>query len=196
MNPRNQAGITLVELLVIIGIIVILATLPLHQSPSPAFFAKAQMAQSLSNMKQIHLTCQQMALDGETTGDKNLGWPGTYATWGAWATNVVPGYLSKNDFCKIVSAPGFIVPTGKLPRMNETAVRLYAVTKDSPTNAVLLTSANFTNTPTGGEPLSPAAKPFGDKGFVVFRKGGDGAFLRTTDVGQTNLIGSFVPMCR
>jgi len=80
--------------------------------------------------------------------------------------------------------------------MNETAVRLYAVTDNSPTNAVLLTSANFMNTPTGGEALNPSAKPFGDKGFVVFRKGGDGAVLRPNQVGQTNLIGSFVPLCR
>lgn len=194
MNHRNQAGITLVELLVIIGIILILFLV--HTPGHGGSISKAQMIQSLSNMKQIHLTCQQMALDGETTGDPSLGWPGSYATFDKWATNVVPGYLSKNDFCKIVSAPGFIVPAGKLPRMNETAVRLYAVTKDSPTNAVLLTSANFTNTPTGGEPLSPAAKPFGDKGFVVLRKNGDGSLMFPRQVGQTNVIGSFVPMCR
>jgi hypothetical protein len=80
--------------------------------------------------------------------------------------------------------------------MNETAVRVYAVTKDSQSNAVLFSSANFTNTPIGGEPLSPAAKPFGNKGFVVFRKSGDGSFYRPKDVGKTNIIGSFVPMCR
>ena len=147
-------------------------------------------------MKQIQLTCQQMALDGVTTGDKTLGWPGTYASWGALVTNVVPGYLSTNDLCKTLSAQGVIVPTGKLPRMNDTAVRLYAVTKDSPANAVLLTSANFTNTPTGGEPLNPSAKPFGNKGFVVFRKGGDGGVYLPKQIGQTTHIGSFIPICR
>ena len=157
---------------------------------------KYGMTEALSHMKQIHLICQQMVLDGETTSDKRLGWPGSYASFGAWTAEVVPEYLSTNDFCKILSAPGFIVPAGKLPRMNEMAVRLYAVTRDSPTNAVLLTSAKFTNTPTGGEPLSPSAKPFGDKGFVVLRKGGDGGVYRPNQVGQTNIIGSFVPMCR
>ena len=147
-------------------------------------------------MKQLQMTCEQMALDGVTTGDESLGWPGTYATWGAWAGKVVPEYLSTNDFCKILSVHGFIVPPGKLPRMNETAVRLYAVTKDSPASAVLLTSANFTNTPMGGEPLNPSARPFGNKGFVVFRKGGDGSVYLPKQVGKTNLIGSFVPMCQ
>ena len=137
-----------------------------------------------------------MALDSVTTGDKTLGWPGTYDTWGAWATNVVPGYLSTNDFCKILSGPGIIVSPRKLPQMSETALRLYAVDDGSPTNAVLLTSANFTNTPAGGEPLNAAAKPYGKKGFMVFRKGGDGAVYLPSQVGQTNIIGSFVPLCR
>ena len=185
---------TLTELLVIVGIVLVLAFV-WYPEPSPRLM-KYGMTESLSNMKQIHLTCQQMALDSETTGDTNLGWPGSYASFGAWVSSVVPGYLSTNDLCKILSAPGFLVPPGKIPRMNETAVRLYAVTKDSPTNAVLLTSANFTNTPTGGEPLDPAAKPFGSKGFVVFRKGGDGAVLLPNKTGQTNIIGSFVPLCR
>ena len=114
-----------------------------------------------------------------------------------WAAQILKGgYLTTNDLCKLLSAPGYIVPPGKIPPMNETAVRLYAVTKDSPTNAVFLTSANFTNTPLGGEPLNPSAKPFGNKGFVVFRKGGDGTILLPKAVGQTNAIGSFVPMCR
>lgn len=194
MNPRNQAGITLVELLVIIGIIFVLWSLSIP--PVTAGPTKATLTQSLSNMKQLHLTCQQMALDGVTTGDKNLGWPGDYPGFEVWVTNVVPAYLSTNDFCKIVSGPGIAVPPGKLPRLDEMAVRVYAVTQDSPTNAVLLTSANFTNTLAGGEALNPSAKPFGNKGFVVFRKGGDGGVYLPSQVGQTNLIGSFVPMCR
>jgi len=194
MNPRNQAGITLVEVIVCVVVVGVLCSLAIP-SVGPGY-PKSPLTQSLNTMRQLHLTCQQMALDGVTTGDKTLGWPGTYATWGAWATNVVPGYLSTNDFCKILSAQGVIVPPGKIPRMNETAVRVYAVTDNSPTNAVLLTSANFTNTPTGGEPLRPSAKPFGDKGFLVLRKGGDGGVYRPNQVGQTNIIGSFVPMCR
>jgi len=38
--------------------------------------------------------------------------------------------------------------------------------------------------------------PFGNKGFVVFRKAGDGAILMPKQVGQTNVIGAFAPLCR
>jgi len=44
--------------------------------------------------------------------------------------------------------------------------------------------------------MDPSAKPFGNKGFVVFRKGGDGGVYLPKQVGQTNLIGAFVPLCR
>jgi hypothetical protein len=80
--------------------------------------------------------------------------------------------------------------------MADTAVRVYAVTKDSPADAVLFTSANFTNTPTGGNTLDPSAKPYGKRGFVVFKKGGHGTNLLPKQVGKTNVIGSFVPLCR
>ena len=154
------------------------------------------MTSSLENMKTLHLVTQQMALDGVSKGDTNLGWPGG-GSFSNWTAQIVKGgYLTTNDLCKMLSAAGCFVPPGKIPPMNETAVRVYAITKDSTGDAVFLTTANFTNTPTGGEALNPAAKPFGNKGFVVFRKGGDGSVYLPKQVGKTNLIGSFVPMCR
>ena len=109
---------------------------------------------------------------------------------------MVPAYLSTNDLCTLLSVPGLIVPPCKIPPMSETAVRVYAVTKESPGDTVIFSSANFTNTPTGGDALDVTSKPFGTNGFAVFRKGGDGAFYRPKDVGQTNVIGSFAPLCR
>jgi Tfp pilus assembly major pilin PilA len=196
MNSRTQAGITWVEVLVIIVIIFVLWSLSIPAVTST--LEPGQMTQALSNMKQLHIAAQHMALDGETTGNTNLGWPGDIGgSFKNWAAQIVKGgYLTTNDLCKLLSARGVIVPAGKIPPMNETAVRVYAVTKNSPYDAVFLTSANFTNTPTGGEALNPSAKPFGNKGFVVFKKGGDGAILQSKKVGQTNVIGSFVPMCR
>ena len=196
MNARNQAGITWVEVLVIIGILFVLWSMALPLVSS--LLTKAQMTKSLENMKTLHLVAQEMEMDGSKTGNTNLGWPGdTGGSFSNWASQIVKGgYLTTNDLCKMLSAAGCIVPSGKIPPMNETAVRVYAVTKDSEGDAVTFTSANFTNTPAGGEALNPSAKPYGDKGFVVFRKGGDGAILRPNQIGQTNLIGSFVPMCR
>jgi len=203
MNPRNQAGLTLVEFIVIIGIILILAFLPLCNIDHSAK-GRMTMMQSSSNMRQLHLVAQQMAIDGFRAGDTNLGWPGDLGgSFTNWTTQLLKcGYLTTNDLCKLLSARGLIVPPGKVPAMNDTAVRIYAVCKDSPVDAVLFTSANFTNTPTGGEALSPSAKPYGNEGFVVCRKGGYGSIglygsvYLPRQVGQTNIIGSFVPLCR
>ena len=196
MNARNQAGMNLLEVLVIISIIGVLCSLAIPAvSAGPS---KAKYTASLSNMRQLQLTAEQMALDGLKTTNTNLGWPGdTGGSFTNWTDQILKGgYLTTNDLCKLLSAPGYIVPPGKIPPMNETAVRLYAVTKDSPNDAVLFASGNFTNTPTGGEPLSPSAKPYGNKAFVVFRKGGDGGVYLPRQIGKTNIIGSFVPMCR
>ncbi len=195
MNHHNEAGIVF-EVFLCVVIILFLCSLALPRVGSG--IARSHETHVLSNMKQLHLVCQQMALDGVTTGDKILGWPGdTGGTFSNWAFQVVKGeYLTTKDLCYLLSGPGVIVPPGKIPQMNDTAVRLYAVDDRSQTNAVLLTSANFTNKPTGGEALNPSAKPFGDRGFVLFRKEGSGSILLPKQVGQTNIIGSFAPMCR
>ncbi len=153
------------------------------------------MTRTLSNAKQLQLVTRQMEIDGVSTGDTALGWPGdTGGTFTNWAHQLVPAYLSTNDFCKLLSAPGVVVRLGKIPsKMGDGALIVYAVSTNSPDNTVFLTSRNFTNTPTGGLPLEERATPYGTKGFMVFRKGGDGAILQSRQVGKTNLIGSFVP---
>lgn len=189
MKKSRSLAFTLIELLVVISIIGILAALALPAITGA--LVRGQMTQTLSNMKQLHLGTQQMALDASTTGDTNLGWPGdTGATWAAWSTNLVPSYLGTNDFAKMISAPGVVAPAGTAPNsQTKSAVIVYSVTENSSGTEVFLTSANFTNTTTGQASLSKTAKPFGDKGFVVFRKGGDGAILLPRQTTATNIIG-------
>jgi prepilin-type N-terminal cleavage/methylation domain-containing protein len=198
---RSLRGFTLIELLVVISIIAILASLAIPAVTGA--LVRGQMTQTLSNLKQLHLVAQTMALDSTTTGDTNIGWPGDIAdkTWAGWITNVVPGYMKTNDMAKMLSAPGITVPaTATLSALkpgvkeNGRAIILYKVTETNSPNTVLFSSANFTNSAQGGSKLESSSLPFGDKGFLVFRKGGDGGVLQSRQVGATftNVIGEFV----
>ena len=197
MNPRREAAFTWLELLVclsIAGILIALALPSITVGPT----RPGQMTQSLSNMKQLLMATQQMVLDGETTANTNLGWPGeTGGTFTNWARQLVPAYLSTNDFCKLLSAAGKIVPRDKMPEsMSNSAVLVYAVSNKSPSDTVLFSSANFIHSPSGSSALNATNKPFGNKGFVIFHKGGDGAILLPKQVRATNIIGAYAPLCR
>ena len=189
----NRFGFTLIELLVVISIIAILASLALPAITGA--LVRGQQTQTLNNMKQLHLASQQMALDATTTGDTNLGWPGdTGGSWATWATNLVGGnYLSTNDFKKLITAPG-VTPTADTPDTpGKSALVVYAVSENSESATVFLSSANFTNSAQGGTAPTATAKPYGNKGFLVYRKGGDGTILQNRQVGTayTNLIGQY-----
>jgi type II secretory pathway pseudopilin PulG len=196
IGRQTESAFTWIEALVSLSVIAVLAVLVL-----PALTYRGcggPMTSTLSNLKQLHLATQSMAIDGIAMSNSKLQWPGDReGTYSAWVDTIVPAYLSTSDFCKLSTAPGKNVPVGKLPaRMSDGAVLVYAAREDSKGDAVFLSSANFTNTPEGGLPLDVKAKPFGDKGFVVFRIGGDGAILLEKQVGETNKIGSFVPLLR
>lgn len=184
----RSLGFTLIELLVVISIIGILASLAIPAVTGA--LVRGQMTGQVSNLKQLHLATQSMALDGSTTGDTNLGWPADIgASWAAWATNIVGGkYMSTNDFAKMISAPGVIVSATANPGSpGKSAVILYNVGESSENAVVFLSSANFTNGST--TTLSATAVPFANKGFTVFRKGGDGAVLLEKQAAQSNIVG-------
>ncbi len=181
----------------LVGLAVLVLLFGITWSAVQPSLIRCKVDKRLSNLKQLHLATQQMALDGISSGSKDLGWPGdTGGTFTNWVHRLVPDYLSTNDFAKAMSGPGLIQRLGEIPQQKNCAALVYAVREESPGETVFLTSANFTNTPTGGAPPQPATKPYGEKLFVVFRKAGDGAILQSKQVGQTNLIGSYVPLLR
>jgi hypothetical protein len=152
--------------------------------------------QSLSNLKQLQIAAQQMAEDYAANGQS--AWPGdTGGTFAHWASNLVQGgYLTTNDFCKLVSGPGRICPPHEMPGFTTSAVLVYAVRANSPTNTLFLSTANFTNTPSGGLKPLAQAKPYGKTIFTVMRKDGTGDMLQGRQAGNPRLIGEFAPLCR
>jgi prepilin-type N-terminal cleavage/methylation domain-containing protein len=191
---KRLTAFTLIELLVVISIIAILASLALPAITGA--LARGQMTQSVSNMKQLHLVSQQIALDGSTSGDTNLAWPGDLPekTWEAWAGIVTNGYMTVADFAKMCSAPPITANTNTIVSGSAAGVSRaivgYQVSETNDSAVVLFSSSNFTNK---AAPVAPVAsgKPFGNKGFVVFRKGGDGGILQVNQATNTNIVGGF-----
>ena len=157
------------------------------------------MAQSVSNLKQLQLVAQQMALDGSTTGDTNLAWPGDLPTavrnWAGWAGIVTTnGYMTLSDLTKMCTAAGITASSTTIisdsTSGSNRAVIAYQATELSDASVVIFSSSNFTN---GSTPTVPSAtsRPYGNKGFVVFRKGGDGAVLQVNQATNTSVVGGF-----
>jgi len=192
LKRRSCIGISAVETIVGIVIIFVFFTMAYYVMAS---WSKPTAMRAIVNSRRLYDATQAMYLDGVKGGDTNLSWPGdSDGKFSTWAKSLVPSYLSTNEFCNFLSLRNLEVKTGKIPLMKDTALRVYGVRSNSGDRAVFLTSANFTNSPTGGDPFASHARLFRDDGFVVFRKGGDGRFYRWKEAGNTNTIGSYVPM--
>lgn len=200
-HRRGESGLTWVEALIAVVVIAVLLALVMSAN---GHGHRASYTKMLSNMKQLQMATQQMAQDGSTTGEAGLSWPGTNG-YQYWVTNLVPAYVSTNDFRRLLGAPvrdGMIAEVGRWwtgrPGLasvaaNTNAVLVYGVAEESDGNTVFLSSANFLNTPTGGVWRSNVDLLSG-RCFVVFHKWGDGAVLRPRQVGNTNYVGGFVPL--
>jgi len=200
MKNRVRAlhAFTLIELLVVISIIAILAALAIPAVTGA--LTRGQLTGSLNNARQLFLATQTMAMDAFATGE-GAGWPGDNiinSDWNAYMEQLTIGkYLTPADLRKICSAPGVQQPSGddSLPTVSGLAV--YAVTDSSASDDIFCSTANWTGPV---EELQPSSVPFGDKGFMVFRKGGDGSVYRpaqanSTIVGDTeNIAAQIAPL--
>jgi type II secretory pathway pseudopilin PulG len=177
---------------VVISIIALLAALAI-----PAItggLTRAQLTQALNNARQIYIAAQTMALDSVTDNDPNLGWPGTLLTSGSSVQNVADyvsrlvnyDYLKEGDL-KVFACAG--VPAAfRLQDFNggtNCAFKIYAVTEQDSGTAVLLATKNYTY----NSALDATLTPFGEKGFVIFRKGGDGSILKRQQAKTIQLVG-------
>jgi len=131
-----------------------------------------------------------MALDGNSNADTNYQWPGDYTAPAITSLEVYSSklvtnqYLKTGDLAKLLSGPGAIVgatsstdPTTGVVTVTLTGtpgLKVYEIHDGDSANTIFAVSANYIyNTA-----LPAAASPFGDKGFVVMRKGGNALSLR------------------
>lgn len=210
MKTHRTNAFTLIELLVVISIIAILASFAVPAMTGALL--KAQMTQSVNNAKQIHLATFSMSTDRSTTGDQNLGWPGDLeavqqapgggggaspgstgpvTTVSAFVNRLVAyDYLKAADVGKVFTAPGIIPWSGVGPfdgNLNS-AFKIYKVTESDGGATIFLATKNFTYNQNFTDAME-VLKPYGTKGFVVFRKGGDGAVYKKQNAVQPTLIG-------
>ncbi len=189
----SRAAFTLIELLVVISIIAILASLAVPAVTGA--LTRGQLTGSLNNARQLQLATQTMALDAFTSGE-GAGWPGDGdgSGWDTFCQDLVDGrYLTEADLRKIASAPGVQIQPNEFPP-SKSGLQVYAIRENDPSDSIFVSTYNWT----GFQELSEDAVPFGNKGFVIFRKGGDGNVYQarqatSESLGNENLATGLAP---
>jgi prepilin-type N-terminal cleavage/methylation domain-containing protein len=184
MKSRSQSAFTLIEMLVVISIIAVLAAFAVPALTSA--LTKGQMTGTMNNARQLYLAGQQMALDGAANSDPNLTFPGDDAailSVSDYMTRLVNNdYLKPGDVQKLMNGPGTNAtvtyaagPPATITMGGTTpALKIFRVTEANSSNCVFMESNNYTY----DTALPPTTNPFGDKGFIIQRKGGDASILR------------------
>ena len=193
MKRKTSSAFTLIELLVVIAIIAVLAAFAVPAITSA--LTKGQLVGTVNNARQYYLAGYQMALDGTSNPDPNYNWPGDYnpavTTVSDYSSRLVTNnYLKTGDLAKLLSGPGAIVSATSTTSSGVTTVvlagtpglKIYEIHDGDSANTIFAASNNYTyNTA-----LPAATSPFGDKGFVVMRKGGDALSLRKNNALASN----------
>jgi prepilin-type N-terminal cleavage/methylation domain-containing protein len=182
---ERVSAFTLIELLVVIAIIAILAALAVPALTSA--LSKAQQTGTMNNARQLYLAQFQMANDGVATGDATSAWPGDYsplpASLQAYCNILVgKGYLKGGDVAKILSAPSANCtvtitdpgPPEVIALAGVSSLKIHPVQDSDPSNTIFATSKNYVY---GLAPVAGSV-PYGQKGFIVMHKGGDGAVFK------------------
>ncbi|HKP92947.1 MAG TPA: hypothetical protein VJS88_03550, partial [Chthoniobacterales bacterium] len=135
-------------------------------------------------------------LDGATNSDSTRTWPGddaTITTLQAYCSRLVSNdYLKAGDLQKILSAPGAVCtvnsttagtpPVTTVTLSGTSALKVYPVKEIDSTNTIFAVTSNYVY----DTALNASTAPYGDKGFVVQRKGGDAALLKKNNATATS----------
>jgi prepilin-type N-terminal cleavage/methylation domain-containing protein len=183
------SAFTLIELLVVIAIIAILAALAVPALTSA--LSKAQQTGTMNNARQLYLSQFQMSNDGSATGDTTSVWPGDLTTPPTTITGYLnilcgKGYLKGPDAIKLLNAPSatYTATVASGPggdtltyTAGTPAFKVWLNKDVDPATTIFVTTHNY-NYDTA---LNATDVPYGTKGFVTIKKGGDAAIYR---VGQ------------
>jgi prepilin-type N-terminal cleavage/methylation domain-containing protein len=197
-TKKSFSAFTLIELLVVIAIIAILAALAVPALTSA--LAKAQMTGTMNNVRQLYLAQFSMSNDGAATGSGGLAWPGDLAVAGYLPAGskldtyanilIANGYLRAGDAIKLFNAPGagFTATVNSGPPESITApggiaaVKVYPVLESDVATAIFCVSHNYTY----DTALAGAGVPYGTRGFITIKKGGDAAVFRSGQAVNSN----------
>lgn len=189
MKAKPPAAFTLIELLVVISIIAVLAALAVPALTNA--LTKGQMTGTMNNARQLYLAGFQMATDGTTNSNPNFSWPGDdpdVTSLEDYCNKLVQNdYLKGGDLQKILNAPGAnctvntAAGSGETPASvtlsGKSGIKVYKVKEVDGSNTLFSASSNYVyNTA-----LNPTAAPYGDKGFIVIRRGGDASVYRKNE---------------
>jgi prepilin-type N-terminal cleavage/methylation domain-containing protein len=190
-TPHKSSAFTLIELLVVISIIGILITIAVPNISRA--LDKARMTETLANARSLQQATQMMTLDSESSGS-GLQWTMQTPANGGEATPAGlntflsaltdDGYMTNQEMRKVLSAPGKSPQPGAFSSSN-IAFKIFAVSSLSPGDQPFLVTANVSP----GSGMNASQQPYGNKGFVVFNKGGGGGvYTRASDATSTNLF--------
>jgi prepilin-type N-terminal cleavage/methylation domain-containing protein len=188
------SAFTLIELLVVIAIIAILAALAVPALTSA--LSKAQMTGTMNNERQLYLAQFQMSNDGAATSDATSAWPGDLTplpTTISGYLNVLcgKGYLRGADALKLLNAPGAsytatVNTAGGVDTLTGAtgtpALKVWLVQDANPATTIFCTTRNYVY----NNALAATDSPYGSRGFITIKKGGDASIYR---VGQAQAGG-------
>ena len=155
MTKRSLAAFTLVEMLVVIAIIATIAAFALPAITGA--LTRGQLAQAVSNARQVHLATFAMTTDGTQTGDAKYAWPGDLKVFAA------PGITPWNgSYTKPADANSKGAFSPQFDGDKNCAFKIYKVTDKDPGNAIFLATKNFSyssnsNTAINSTATTPAA---------------------------------------